>query len=518
MDYKNLKMKRLLLIMLISISSTVVHANNISISNISVLANPSNTIKFDISWDNGWRSSNVNLSFDAAWVFFKYKDAFGNWNKLPLTNVGNIIPSGFLANLSDSTGATLYRSSAGNGTTTLLNVQLGITTTQASGIFDIKAFAVEMVGSNNLFGAADLIPGYYAGDGSSTNSYPITFFNAQAFLVITDPLATPTSINSTFFTSTLFPNGYNSFTCMKYELSQGGYRDFLNSLTYIQQTNHIVPAPNAAAGTAALYNLSRNYIKIKTPGIPNSTPAVFGCDANGNGIFDEAADGEWIACNYLNWIDQAAYMAWAGLRPMSELEFEKIARGPLLPVAGEYVWGNTNIFSGPPYYITTNLNQSSETVSNAALSPTGNAQYTSSYSAGGPLRNGPFATATSNRISSGGGYYGVMEMSGNLWERVITTGFLNFRNIQGDAIFINAQGYASVVDVASWPGMTAGSQGIVDGSQNATGLIYRGGAWDSPAANLRISDRSGLLVSNTNTDRSAMGNVGVRGCRSRVGF
>jgi formylglycine-generating enzyme required for sulfatase activity len=511
-------MKKIIFIALLLASFAFTKANNITISNISVLAIPSNTIKFDISWDNGWRSASANLSFDAAWVFFKYKDAFGNWNKLPLTNVGNIIPSGFLANLSDSTGATLYRSSAGNGTTTLLNVQLGITTTQASGIFDIKAFAVEMVSSQNLFGAADFIPGYYAGDGSSTNSYPITFFNAQAFLVITDPLATPTSINSTFFTSILFPNGYNSFTCMKYELSQGGYRDFLNSLTYIQQANHIVPAPNAATGTAALYNLNRNYIKIKTPGIPNSTPAVFGCDANGNGIFDEAADGEWTACNYLTWVDQAAYMAWAGLRPMSELEYEKIARGPQLPVAGEYVWGNANIFTGPPYYTVTNINQSSEAVSNAAPAPTGNAQYSLSYNAAGPLRNGLFATVSSNKITSGGGYYGVMEMSGNLWERVITTGFLNFRNIQGDAIFINSLGYASVVDAASWPGMTAGSQGIVDGSINATGLIYRGGAWDSPAENLRISDRSGLLVSNTNTDRINMANVGVRGCRSRIGF
>jgi formylglycine-generating enzyme required for sulfatase activity len=492
-----------------------VKANNITITNISVLANPTNTIKFDVSWDNGWRSSNVNLSFDAAWVFFKYKDAFGNWNKLPLTRIGNVIPIGFLANISDSTGATLYRSSAGSGTTTLTNVQLGITTTQASGIFDIKAFAIEMVGSGNLFGASDFIPGYYVGDGVSTNSYPITFFNDFDHTVLTDPLASPTSIES--FT---FPNGYfPGFMCMKYELSQGGYRDFLNTLTYNQQVNHIVPAPSAVAGTAALYNLNRNSIKIKTSGVASTTAAVFGCDANLNGIYDEAADGEWVACNYLNWVDHAAYLAWAGLRPLSELEYEKIARGPQLPVAGEYVWGNTNIFTGPPYYIYSNSNQTSEIASNASVSPVGNAQCQLSQNNSGPLRNGIFATVSSNKISSGGSFYGVMELSGNLWERVVTTGFLNFHGgLLVDNYSLNSNGYASTIYGNIWPGMTVTNPAIVNGSLNAAGLIYRGGAWDSPAANLRTSDRGGLLVSNTNTDRSVMSNVGVRGCRSRVGF
>jgi formylglycine-generating enzyme required for sulfatase activity len=505
-------MKKVILFIALLITTFAgVKANNITITNISVLANPTNTIKFDVSWDNGWRSSNVNLSFDAAWVFFKYKDAYGNWNKLPLTNLGNVIPVGFLAGISDSTGATLYRSAAGSGTTTLANVQLGITTAQASGIFDIKGFAIEMVGSVNLFGAVDFITGYYVGDGSSTNSYAVTNITSST-TILTDLLATPSSIN----TGT-FPNGYIPFMCMKYELSQGGYRDFLNTLTYNQQVNHIVPAPTASAGTAALYNLNRNSIKIKTSGVANTLPAVFGCDANGNGVYDEAADGEWVACNYLNWVDHAAYLAWAGLRPMTELEFEKIARGPQLPVAGEFVWGNTNIFTGPPYYNHTNTNQASEIVNNASPAPTGNAQYSLSYNLIGPLRNGIFATIASNKITSGGSFYGVMELSGNLWERVVTTGFLNFQGgLLVDNYSLNSSGYASTIYSNNWPGMTAANPAIADGSQNATGLIYRGGAWDSPAVSLRTSDRGGLLVANTNTDRSTMGNVGVRGCRTRV--
>ena len=42
-----------------------------------------------------------------------------------------------------------------------------------------------------------------------------------------------------FFVFAGFPNDYNAFYCMKYELSQGGYRDFLNCLTYTQQAIHI---------------------------------------------------------------------------------------------------------------------------------------------------------------------------------------------------------------------------------------------------------------------------------------
>ena len=38
---------------------------------------------------------------------------------------------------------------------------------------------------------------------------------------------------------------------------------------------------------------------------------------------------------WLSWADSAAYMAWAGLRPMTELEYEKAMRGPRRPVPDE---------------------------------------------------------------------------------------------------------------------------------------------------------------------------------------
>jgi formylglycine-generating enzyme required for sulfatase activity len=42
--------------------------------------------------------------------------------------------------------------------------------------------------------------------------------------------------------------------------------------------------------------------------------------------------------NILSWFDVAAYLDWAALRPMTELEFEKVCRGPENRIAGEYAW------------------------------------------------------------------------------------------------------------------------------------------------------------------------------------
>ncbi|MEQ1553769.1 MAG: SUMF1/EgtB/PvdO family nonheme iron enzyme [Ferruginibacter sp.] len=505
-------MKKLLFIFFWMSAFAITKANNIQITNVSVV--PANsTIKFDVSWDNGWRSSVLN-NWDAAYVFFKVKDVNGNWGPLSVTAVNDVTPSGFIgAYINSYLGKFFYRATSGSGTTTITNIEIGIDPPQASGIFDIKGFAIEMV----------YVPqtGFYPGDGSSTNSYTpdpaygTTLQQGTATHLI-DPLATPTLINATGF-----QNGFKAFYCMKYELSMGGYRDFLNTLTYTQQIPHIVPAPSATAGSYALINAYRNNIKIKTAGIASSTPAVFGCDANNNLVYDEADDGEWIACNYLNWVDHAAYLAWAGLRPLTELEYEKAARGIQLPVASEYAWGNNQISTTIYNYATPNT--TSETITNGSAT-IGNANYGSTYPfLAGPTRTGVFATATSNRITSGGSFYGVMDLSGNLAERVISTTMATNSSYATlgvrESVQILANGYAGFTSTSSafnWPGSTiyfippALGPSYINGTVNATGLIYKGGHWSSSSANLRISDRSGLLVTDPNIARSS--DVGIRGC------
>jgi hypothetical protein len=74
--------------------------------------------------------------------------------------------------------------------------------------------------------------------------------------------------------------------CMKYEINQAGYRDFLNTLEVVQQTTRTFNLPTSSVGTGALATAGtfRNFIEIATPATGNS-PAVYGCDANNNNFY-----------------------------------------------------------------------------------------------------------------------------------------------------------------------------------------------------------------------------------------
>jgi formylglycine-generating enzyme required for sulfatase activity len=483
----------------------VSRANNIQVTNVSVVP-ANNTIRFTISWDNGWRSSVLN-NWDAAWVFVKYYDPMTlTWRHLNFTATGNVVPAGFAAdpglNITTAVGYFLYRSAVGSGTTTITNVELGIPAQQATGIYDIKIFAIEMV----------YIPQaeFFVGDGVSLSRYsngPSStspgFVSSSGASSVYDPHI-PGNISSL---SPGFPTGYNDFYTMKYELTQGAYRDFLNCLTYAQQANHTANAPNAATGTAAVGTGFRNFLEIRTPGVSTTTPAVYGCDADADNVFDESTDGEWSPCNYLNWPDQAAYLTWAALRPLTELEYEKACRGIQIPVAGEFAWGNTNVAATP--YTITSIGTSSESVSNAAASPTGNAVLAGTVT-NVVLRNGIFATATSNRISSGGGFYGTMDLTGNIWERVIAThNGSGFGGNHGNGS-LTAAGYSPLL--GGWPGFSSGTNSI-DGTVNADGLINRGGAYYIPSGSggANVSYRMGLILG---TETARLAHSGIRGGRT----
>ena len=511
-------MKKLLFIILLSIQVICSHANNIQVTNV-VLQPATSTVQFTVSWDNGWRSSILN-NWDAAYVFMKYKDIDGRWKVLNFTNVGDVVPAGFSSTFNAFTGTFLYRNSVGSGTTTITNVRLGANASFVSGIYDIKIFAIEMV----------YIPQaeYFLGDAFSGNAFsgnrmtaniPIGSGSTYSPLYnVIDPLLfvyspPPLSLNSitTTFAGISFPAGYYPYYIMKYELSQGGYRDFLNTLTYNQQINHTLNPPSSSIGSGALVatpGTNRNYLEVKTSGTASTLPAVYGCDANNNNVYDEPSDGEWVACNFVNWPDMAAYLQWAGLRPITEMEYEKAARGIQLPVAGEYAWGNTNITT--PIFALANPSQNSETISNLSTS-FGNANYSSTYPnspLSGPIRNGIFATATSNRVTSGGSFYGVMEMSGNLFERVVSPvpiptdggggiGFIVYtNNAPTFASELNLIGYYNSNPTISvnWPGENQtgayNSSRIIDGTSPAYGLIDRGGSFLSPVQELSISYRT----------------------------
>jgi formylglycine-generating enzyme required for sulfatase activity len=224
-----------------------------------------------------------------------------------------------------------------------------------------------------------------------------------------------------------------------------------------------------------------------------------------DGTYNESDDGEWLACNFLRWIDGCAYLDWAGLRPMTELEFEKVCRGGQDPVSDEYAWGTQTIASS--VYSFSNLGAANEDISANYSTIAGNAIYTTtgSGSAIGSLRTGIFAGNASNvnRITAGATFYGVMEMSGNQWERIVTIGNADgrvFTGVHGNGR-LSANGYANQ---ANWPGLTSGE---VTG---ASGSGFRGGAWNTASALLEVSDRSNAVYLNASSQSS----YGFRGVRT----
>lgn len=496
---------------------TNLRANNIVISNItSVTGSGFVQLQFDLSWENSWKSS---INYDAAWVFFKFKDLDGTWRHLSLTNANNSITAGFTINVpGDLTGAMIFRNTTSSGTVTLTGVRVGVT--NLPGSFDIKGFALEMVqipGSNT----------YYLGDGES-GTYYTAGGTILPFLVTSSTITMGTLAGNlddgiqNGALATGFPVGYNgtsSIYMMKHEVSQGAYRDFLNSLTYDQQTTRTAFTPNSAAGTVAL-NVSqitrRNGIKISTPGVSNTTPAVYSCDLSNNAVYNEANDGEWIACNYLTYMDLAAFLDWAALRPMTEMEFEKSCRGTVYPVSAENAAGT--VAAASTTYPIINPGTANEAVSPYSGSVfNANITYNStSPTSNSPLRVGIHATAFANRISAGAGYYGALDLSGNIEEVCVTSGCVagrSFTGVSGDGTLTTA----GDADENFWPGINGNAvvttantaYGGTTGVTSNAGVTGRGGSAGYTGFNLnKVSYRTNSTVGGVRSNVS--GGRGVK--------
>jgi formylglycine-generating enzyme required for sulfatase activity len=519
-------------------SASDLHANDITISNPTLTGtntvNATTQVQFDITWANSWRTSSAPNNWDAAWVFVKYRDAnTGLWQHARLGDshlapVDAFVATGLLdtslpfnAATNWGVGAFIYRATDGTGTFTANGTQLqwnygqnGIT---YADIAEVKVFAVEMVyvpqGSFSVGdGTTTTVQGQFRN--GSTNA-PLLISSEAALTLggtangnLANNNAAGMDAADDFNNTTTqalpaaFPKGFAGFYLMKYSITQQQYVDFLNNLSRTQQNTRT--GTNLAVEVTSVTNRyvmsnsstlqQRNGIRCDGT-IDANAPISFYCDLNGNGTGSEASDGLWVACNWLSWADVTAYLDWSGLRPMTELEYEKACRGPVTPVADEYAWGNANIRSGN--YTGSNLGTITEGVSDPGTGTNGNALYTSArITPSGPGRVGLFAGAGTDRVNAGASYYGAMELSGNMWERSVKVG-----NTQGRAYTgvlgngdLSATGNA---DVATWPGT------------GATGVGLRGGSWGDAATTLRVSDRG--FPSNVPSSRITSG--GGRGVR-----
>jgi formylglycine-generating enzyme required for sulfatase activity len=476
-------------------------SNNIVVSSVSLSVQNTvsdyTIVKFNLSWDNSWRTSTLESNRDAAWVFLKWrKQGQTTWNHATLNTTGHTAPTGSTIDTpTDGKGVFIYKNANGIGSNNWANVLLrwnyGTDGLADNSLVEVYVFAIEMV----------YIPqaAFYVGDGSTTtirghfeaatSGVPFQISSEGAITLGGGGAGSLGNNNTTGMEPTglddfndvtskslpaAFPKGYNDFYIMKYEVTQEQYVQFLNKLTYTQQAARTVAAPSAAPGTGALSNTNRNGIDIQISGVNATTPAVYACNLDADANYSESVDGQTIGCNWLHFADLQAYMDWAALRPITELEYEKACRGTLTPIADEYAWG-TKTISGATGL--SNIGAVNEIASNAGA----NCVYGSAASVQGPMRVGSFSGT--DRESSGASYYGVMDLSGNLREMMITVGNTTgraFTGVDGDGA-ITAAGEANVTN---WPsGFTA------DGS-NAVGAGYRGMDWDATSAFLRVSCRS----------------------------
>lgn len=486
-----------------SVFMSQAYANNITVSNVSLYkaaGQPANTIgvKFDVAWDNSFTGMDNNSQpfFDRAWVFVKYFNAADPadtaWSHATLISggtVGSYNAQSGTGISSDGKGAFCKP-----GTNQVVYWNYSADGVSSSASISIKVMAIEMV----------YVPQgtFYAGSGGTEYSAFYSYPNTTSPYKISseDSITVGTAAGNLYYPqynayagdqtgpiSSSFPKGYNGFYMMKYEVIQGQYRDFLNTLTRAQQVSRVATIAAgyyALANTTTAPNISNtaNYRSgIRLPAtVPESGPIIFGCDYNNNGTFNEATDGEWIACNYVSWGDLSAYADWAGLRPFTELELEKAGRGLNAPIVNEYAWGSTGITAGPTG--PTNPGASNETATN-------NANCSYNYTVLGPMRAGFAATSSSTRYASGGSYYGIMDLSGNLWERPVTIG-----NSAG-RLFIGSHGDGNLTTTNSdWPSPSS-----------ATGSGYRGGNWNYDSSSARVSARN--IAAYTNAGRSDINGI-----------
>jgi hypothetical protein len=356
----------------------VARADKLRIENAKVAQRDATTatVSFDVTWENSWYHG---VFHDAAWVFFKVRaDEKSAWQHVRLAADKVLNPTGFGSAKEGTqlsfvvpdgddgfTGMFVRRAADGVGLVIARRVTAVCDLKAIQGITDIakaqiRGFGVEMIyvaegpfylGKGNEtpsqfaglgFGGMELNWFYKYGrsDGRDyTSSFPYTRSwrhvhwgvgytsdNLPPFKVTNaGPIPTGKQKGALWAVGlkpedkgeipAAFPNGYNAFYIMKYcWFTAGQYADFLNTLTEAQAHPRYYANGHGQA--------------IKRSGTsPNYTHTASDPDA---------------MCPWLSWQDGATYAAWAGLRPTTELEYEKASRGTKIPVpndADNMFWG-----------------------------------------------------------------------------------------------------------------------------------------------------------------------------------
>ena len=341
------------------------------IQNVSVSPGDAGTatVTFDIGWSNSWRYGN---SFDAAWVFFKVRGddpstGLGTgktgWQHASLSADKVLNPTGFGQNKGgtalefvvseDRVGMIVRRAGPGDGVTDARKVTAVLDVKSLKGVADIAKAPVKAIGIEMVFipegpflvGRGNGMPARYLGPGTGgleqnwlykhngkETAEPMPYLNGgdvdgwavgrsrsdpPPFRIESED-AIPTgkkkgalwAVNITpedgGEIAAAFPKGYGAFYCTKrLGPTTGQYAEFLNTLTEEQ--------------AKARFYAHGHGMDIKSDGV--------------------APEDKYTApkpdelTRWVSFTDGAVFAAWAGLRPTTELEYEKFYRGvrPAIP-------------------------------------------------------------------------------------------------------------------------------------------------------------------------------------------
>ena len=441
-------MRHLISLLAIIISLTIpfhIKASDLAIESVEWIRDNAYNhykVKFTLTWNNSW---NNNRNHDAAWIFIKYAAPSyrqAAFRHAKLMNKGHQLlhnhipksPSPAFEVAGDGTGIFIYPSSDYRGSLQW-TIELALDTSILSDPnFNpnerlIEVFGIEMVhipeGAFTLGDPDTAAYRNYALFKSDDNGRPAGLWMVSSEQ---EPIPVGPERGKLYYHSQTplyqgdqkgiippaFPKGYQAFYIMKYETTQGQYADFLNSIS--------------SAATHSRTNFGgKGYEQFR------------GTIKTENGKY--VAGSRQRPCNFFSWDDACAYADWAGLRPLTELEFEKACRGTSKPVAHEYPW-NTN-----------NKNKLMRIV---------NTDGDLMWSNG--LKESELSEI--NRDMFGASFYWVMDLAGSLWERCITIGDStgrSFKGTHGDGVLAN-YGFASNPD---WP----------KGSTETAGFGFRGGGY-----------------------------------------
>lgn len=230
---------------------------------VRILSADAGSATVKLSWSRSWRDcpGSPRGNHDGLWVFAKARDAAGRWRHLPLAAAE--AGAGYAAERSgDGAGVFVFRGVAGEGDA---GTRLTLHWPAAADPRAVRLFAWPVVHvPRGAFDAGDgsvTTPGRFHDGGDATRPFrvtggPIELAPRAGALWAEDrawPLPSGTPGPSPWDgcagpLPAAFPTGYEAFWMLRYEITQGQYADFLDTLAPVQAETRAPSPQDFASG------------------------------------------------------------------------------------------------------------------------------------------------------------------------------------------------------------------------------------------------------------------------------